>query len=182
MVAPTQFERNYEDFEPLTITCEEREILSCLRQLATVNNVEYCQVSVGGAWSEPFTSGIYYKVAVDKTLTKEPHTNLYHAHTNSTCLSAEDLMLLTNPNIEKIAVVTRSGDVFVASSDDNFRPDKIEYMEAVLSLASEANMNVLENPKFEKWTLQERTYMAIREEAFLIARHFKWKLEGGSIL
>ena len=105
--------------------------------------------------------------------------SFYHAHTNSTLLSAQDCKLLVNENVEKVAVITNDNDVFAISFGSGYRPDKDEFEEAVSEIRGQANISVMEMPGFFDWTPKQRTYMAIREQAFLIARRFGWKLEGG---
>ena len=43
------------------------------------------------------------------------------------------------------------------------------------------DFEIMEHPNFYDWTVEERNYMAIREQAFRITQHYGWTMEGGRI-
>lgn len=64
---------------------------------------------------------------------------------------------------------------------DGDRPTLTEFLATKRMLENEANNTVVALPDFFSWTMEERNYMAIREQAYRIAQHFGWTMEGGRI-
>ena len=186
---PAEFIRNYEDFKPrsgqLPLTNEEFEILRKLHK-ASEDGYEYGVVIVDGVVSDMFTSSERDAVKIPNALliqmsnapTKSVH--LLHCHTNSTPHSAMDFKWLLRREIARVTVIACTGDVYtVEVGDDGDVPCHTEFVNVTHSKAIEAEVAVTNLQGFENWTKNERDYVAIREKTYLIARHYKWTLEGG---
>ncbi len=178
---PERYKDDFTDFEPLTIGREERAALDDLHRRAIAGEVEYGQGRTGGRFTEVFTSGKPNGVQIPKDILSAPGLCLYHAHTNVTPLSADDFKLLTGDNIERVSVVTRNGDVYSAWIGGGERPSAEEFEEVMGWLRPEVDDDMLTRPESSAWSIRELNYMSIREQAFRIARHFKWHLEGGKL-
>ena len=48
-------------------------------------------------------------------------------------------------------------------------------------ISEQVNRDMIDDPDFFDWSIEERNYMAIREQAYRIARYYGWTLEGGRI-
>lgn len=180
-VIPSLYVGNYDDFEELTLDEEERAVLKQLRTLTDDTEAEYGIAWTKEGFSKPFTSGLFGKVQIPEEYLDEKEVSFYHAHTNDTLLSGGDFSHLTRENVSKVVVSTKNGDIFAASVGDGYRPTMEEYKEDLLQIRHDADTAVMENPDFWDWTPEQRTYMAIREQAYLIARRYGWRLEGGAM-
>ena len=88
---------------------------------------------------------------------------------------------MTNERVDKVGNIAHNGDVFMVSTGNGWRPTMDEYTEAVDEMRAQADADTTLDPNFYEWSSSERTYVAIREQAYRIARHFEWRLEGGSL-
>lgn len=181
MDIPDKMIDNFDDFDILSLRVEEEMALKTLREMADRDNYEYGIAIVDGEATEPFTDKLYDKVSIPENIMMRANVNLYHSHTNSSLLSAKDFELLTYENINTVAVSTKQGSIFKVSIGYGYRPDKMEFRQALEDIRNMANENVMADPDFFKWSIEQRNYMAIREQAVLIARRFGWRLEGGYI-
>lgn len=178
---PEEYVGNFDDFSEITLDQQERSQLAKLRELSDESGFEYGAVFLDIGNSEPFTSESDRHVEVPAEYVDQPGLRIFHAHTNDTLLSGKDFEWLTRKNVEKIAVIAGNGDVFVSYVGDGYRPDISEYKEVLEEVMAEANMAVMDYPGFSGWSYEQRTYMAIREQAYLVARRFGWTLEGGRL-
>ena len=75
--------------------------------------------------------------------------------------------------------------MFVASIGDGWRPSIEEYWEIASQISHDVNVDVMSNPfaygLTDDHTFEEINYVAIREQAFRIARYFKWSLMAGRL-
>ena len=178
---------NFEGFAPLRLTEEEYDILKTLRCLADRSGFEYGiaaqlrERTTGKIlWkSEAFTSHADAYVDIPAAVLARDTISLYHAHTNNTLFSVQDLRLLVTGNIEKICVISTSCDIAVASIGMGYRPDTVEFEETSRQISRAVDLELSRDPHFWDWTRKERVYHAILEQAYQIARYFKWTLEGG---
>lgn len=69
----------------------------------------------------------------------------------------------------------------MVSVGNGYRPTIHEYNDEMEKIIGEANGAIRGYPDFYNWTLEERNYMVVKEQAFVIARRFGWLLQGGSI-
>ncbi|MBQ9611530.1 MAG: hypothetical protein IJV14_02930 [Lachnospiraceae bacterium] len=178
---PEEYVGNYDDFAEITLDQQERDQLSRLRELSDESGFEYGSVVFGSNNPEPFTSNSDQHVVVPEEYADQPGLRIFHAHTNDTPFSGKDFEWLTRENVEKISVIAGNGDVFVSYIGYGYRPDLEEYKEVLKEVMAEANMAVMDYPGFSEWSFEQRTYMAIREQAYLVARRFGWTLEGGRL-
>ena len=80
-----------------------------------------------------------------------------------------------------MGVVGANGDVFLVSWPADVERETAEKIRtATKQIRDEVNSAIRESPNFENWTFEERNYMAIREQAYLIARYFKLDFQGGN--
>ena len=150
-----------------------------LAQSAQRDKIEY-GIAAQGAWvSEPFTDRQPNSVHIPPEILSMEAFSLYHAHTNETLLSAQDLRLLLNPNVEKVAVITPQSKIAVAFVGYGYRPDMLEFNEAAYQIQMDVGMEIFDNPSFETMSVQERNTFAINEKAYRLARRFEWNMEGG---
>lgn len=64
---------------------------------------------------------------------------------------------------------------------DGEMPSLDVFDSVVTDIANTVNRDLIQDPNFFEWSIEERNYMAIREQAYRIAREFGWTLEGGRI-
>ena len=100
---------------------------------------------------------------------------------NVTPPSKEDLLWLTNENVDEIGVIASNGDVFIVRRGDGDIISAREFLEISSQIDAEVNLELMNDPDFINWTIQERNYMGIREQFFRIARYFKWHIAGGRL-
>lgn len=177
---PKSLEGNFDGFDDLNLTAEERKTMIELRKKADQNDVEYVKVLYTDRDSTISTSGIYgrvgYTIDVDASNVK-----LYHSHTNDTLQSSEDLKKLTDIRINEVGVVTKNGDVFTVEIGDGFRPSAEEFEAAQKHIIDMATENAKNTDGFWEMSLEERNYLFIREKAFFTAREFGWRMRGGKL-
>jgi SPP1 gp7 family putative phage head morphogenesis protein len=178
---PDRYKGNFEDFNPLSIGAKERQAFDALKKASDSTGYEYGQIFTGAGSTDSFTSGLPDKVQIDLSQVDGSGLAIYHSHTNVTPLSADDFGFLCNPRVDAIGNVARNGDVFVARIGDGIRPTRDDFDAAVDRIRTEVDHDLLDDPDFWDWSFEERNYAAIREQAFRIAREFKWTLEGGSL-
>jgi len=180
---PLEYQGNFEDFEPISISGAERTRLAELKALAAKGGVEYGAVKSKSGFSGSYTSNAYDHVDVDWDFYSGQNISLYHSHTSSTVLSAGDMrLLLTNKaKVDRVIAVTRDGDVFAVSINGGDIPTIEEFDDYVSGLRDEVDLDIMEFPNFYNWTPAERLYVAVREQAYRIALHYRWKLEGGAL-
>ena len=172
---------DFTGYDALTLEANEREWLQNLRRLSERDKVEY-GIAAYGAWvSEPFTDRQPNSVHIPPEILSMEAFSLYHAHTNETLLSAQDLRLLLNPNVEKVAVITPESKVAVASVGYGYRPDMSEFADTARRIRMDADMSLFEIPGFEDWTKEERFLYYASEQCYRIARAFEWRIEGGEL-
>ncbi|MDR2527947.1 MAG: hypothetical protein LBD04_02870 [Synergistaceae bacterium] len=106
---------------------------------------------------------------------------MYHSHTNVTPPSIQDFQILLNENVYEMGVISYNQDVFIVRPGDGWLPTESEYREIAAKIRKEVDHDVQSLPNFAEWSFEERTYVAIREQAYRIARYFEWKMYGGSI-
>lgn len=171
-----------EDFESLTLASVDVQILKELHRLSKESGHEYGRAKSGTWISEVFTSGMTHEVHISQDIFSHQQISLFHSHTNNTIFSRDDFALLLNPSIHRISVVTSDGRIFSATRGDTIdMPSLQEYRSFVESLAFEVDFDLMSHPEFYDWSVERRFYEAVKEQAYRIARHFKWRLEGGAL-
>ena len=176
---PPEYDNDFSDFEQLSLNDEERRLLNDLHDQAEITGFEYGAAITEDGISEAFTSSERTSVKIPEEILAKKSVNLYHSHTNVTCLSAKDFEHLTRENVESIAVKTINGDVYKASVGYGEKPTLEEFRRVEKSIRSSVDAGMLDHPSFFDWTIEQRNYMAIREEAYQLSRRFGWTLEGG---
>ena len=180
-VIPEKYKDDFTDFEPLTLEPEEKEALAGLRKMSDENGFEYGQAKTDEGFSKVFTSAISNAVEVPEKFLDGRSVELFHAHTNVTPLSSMDFRLLTHPGVKRMTVIASNGDVFSVCVGDGDRPTAGEFDDVMDWLRDDVDVGMVDWLEYFDWTPQELNYMSIREQAFRIARHFKWHLEGGKL-
>jgi len=184
---PKEYIDDYSDFQSLSLSEQARETLETLHIATQNDGFEHGATVMSDGSVYEFSSGEEARVRVPKEImtlidsSGENSVHLLHSHTNVTPPSAIDFRWLLEKSIDKISVVAHNKDVFSVYVGDGWRPMEKEFNEAVSMISRNVNFDVMDFPGFDDWTIQERTYVAIREQAFRIARQFKWTLEGGSL-
>ena len=102
-------------------------------------------------------------------------------YSNNTKEHPQDFEWLLDSKVDKIGVIGYNDDTYVCYIGYGDRPPLEELRNTADLLANEANRTVIDYPGFFEWSLEERNYMAIREQAYRIAQHFGWTMEGGRI-
>lgn len=178
---PIDFNNRFDDFEPLNLSEQDISILTDIRTRSDDTGYEYGRAKTSNGLSKPYTSENTSKVEIPQDIREQPHATFYHSHTNVTPFSAGDFRLLTSDNVDCIVVIASNRDVYRVTIGGGYRPSKDEFEEFVEMLRPQIDADMLEHPKFFEWTLEERNYMAIREQAYRIAREYKWQVEGGTL-
>ena len=175
---PKEYDGIFDDFAELNLSKSEYEALSKVWSKAKETGNEYGIVIENGVVRKPVTSNLPDAV---KFLLDGYGNNLtvLHSHTNATPPSATDFLRLLNEKVDKIGVIGYNADTYVAYIGYGERPDIEEFKSVVSDIAVEVDADMRLEPNFYEWTVEERNYMAIREQAYRIARYFGWTLEGG---
>ena len=84
-------------------------------------------------------------------------------------------------SVDRIPVIAHSEDVYSVYIGDGEKPDINEFRNAVNIIANEIYNSLRDYQGFADWTREERNYASIREQAYRVARNFKWTMEGGYI-
>lgn len=177
---PAEYDGDFNDFQPLNISKTEADTFRSLRDSANKNGFEYGAVIENGKTGNIVTSSLPGAVKISL----DGHGNgltVLHSHTNATPFSAKDLEWLLDSKVDKIGVIGYNGDAYVCYIGYGDRPPLEELRNTADLLANEANRTIIDYPGFFEWSLEERNYMAIREQAYRIAQHFGWTMEGGRI-
>lgn len=177
---PKDYDGVFDDFAELNLTREEQKALEALWELSQKSGFEYGLVIENGIVSNSFTSNLPNGVKIPLDDFGSALT-LLHSHTNATPPSATDFMFLLDGKIDKIGVIGYNGDAFLAYIGSGETPSLEDFRNIANNIAREVNIYMPDDPAFFDWTIEERNYMAIREQAYRIARHFGWTLEGGRI-
>ena len=178
---PSSYDGNFDDFRPLELDEDEVESLRGLNRLARENGYEYAQVLFEDHAGEPFTSGYPDRVRIKLDEIPGNDLRLFHCHTNDTPLSREDFSYLCSERVLEVGNVAINGDAFVVRVGNGWRPSPEQFERDTIQIANEVNLDMPRNPDFDSWSIPERNYMAIREQAYRIAAHYEWELMGGSI-
>lgn len=178
---PAYLVNDFSDFQPLTISHEEKEILKTLHNLSINNNYEYAQIISENTQSEILSNNEFGRVRIPIDDATGDKLNVLHAHTNDTPLSAKDLTFLLNNRVEKVEVITRNGDVFNAQIGTGEIPSTEDFDSFIQTLKREIDNDIIELPNFFELDIPERNYVACREQFFRTIRHFGWLAEGGTL-
>lgn len=176
---PTSYQGNFDDFLELNISEETRAQFAELRRLSTEDGYEHAQVIRDGEPGQIVTSKLPDKVNIKITEDDGYNLTLLHSHTNETPLSRADFKYLCNEQVDHVGNIAINGDTYVVSVGNGWRPTLEEFEEEVEWIADEVDRDIMEMPEYDSWTIEERNYMAIREQAYRIARHYEWDLMGG---
>lgn len=177
---PKEYDGVFDDFAELHLTKEENVAFMQLQELANSSGYEYGTIIVDGKMTNYISSGLPNAVKIPLDGLGNGLTVL-HSHTNATPPSPTDFRRLLDERVEKIGVIGYNGDVFMAYIGDGIVPDLDEFDSVVKDIAKEVNISLIDDPNYFEWSIPERNYMAIREQAYRIARHFEWTMEGGRI-
>ena len=177
---PKEYDGNFDDYEPLNLSDAERKGFGSLRSATASSGFEYGVVIENGNVGTLHTSGLPDAVALSFDDYGEGLTVL-HSHTNATTFSVQDFAMLFNPKVEKVGVVGYNGDAYLTYVGGGWLPSLSEFEADVSRIRQEANVTIMEDPDFCSWSLEERNYMAIREQAYRIARNYGWTIEGGKM-
>ena len=181
---PKEYAGNFEDFQELTLSQQDREILGNLQNSMLSDGFEHGAVVIDGE-THYFTSGFRDKIEIPPELNKliesapEKSVKLYHTHPSSAPHSAVDFRQLLRSGVDKSYVIGYNGDVFSVRVGDGWIPTIHELDRMAETIRREVDIDNINLPGFDEWTLGERNYVATREQAYRIARHFKWTIEGG---
>ena len=177
---PKEYDGVFDDFAELNLSVDEKNAFKNLQSLSASSGYEYCIVIADGKVSKPITSES--KNSVEFLLDEYPgRVTLLHSHTNATPPSVRDLRFLLNDKVEKIGSIGYNGDIYIAYNNYGTTPTTNEFDEITKKISDDVNVDLLNDPDFYNWSLPERNYMAIREQAYRIVRFFEWTMEGGRI-
>ncbi len=177
-VKPEYLKDDYMDFESLELEKEKIEAFRKLHKLTEETGWEHAVIIDDGGIGEIFTSEKRNAVKFD-TSKLNKNTTILHSHTNDSLLSAQDLSLLLNPNIVEIGNITKGKDVFLCSVGSGIIPSCEEFNRANKIIEKEINIDIMDEVARRGLNPKETNYLAIREQAYRIAREFKWTLRGG---
>jgi len=172
---------DYRDFEQLSLSESDTTVLNNLYAHSVADDVEYGAVIIANNCVREFTDGLRDRVSIPNDIPSGQSLRLFHSHTIDTPLSPSDMAFLSFPDIDEVCVTTRSRSVFRVLVNGGIKPDYNEYTEKTYAMDDEANFALMRRPDFWDWEYDIRNYMATREQMFLTARLFKWRLEGGRI-
>ena len=172
---------DFEGYDALTLSEEEKELLKTLRRLSDTHKVEY-GIAAKGSWiSSYFTDHSPNSVHIPEEIRSLDGVSLYHSHTNETLLSVQDLKLLLKPRISRIVVISSDNSVCAAFVGNGYRPDEETFQNIAYQIYMETGVASFDNPAFEKLSIRERNTWAINERSYRLARYFEWTIEGGRL-
>lgn len=177
---PKEYDGVFDDFEELKINKTEKEALSKLLNNTKNSGFEYGVIIEDEKMGDLVTSKLPNSVKIPLE-NKGRGLTILHSHTNATPLSATDFQKFIDERVEKIGVIGYNNDVYMASVGYGERPPLEDFQNVVKTISREADMDIIQHPNFFEWSIEERNYIAIREQAFRIAQHYGWRIEGGRI-
>ena len=177
---PKEYDGVFDDFEDLNLSKQEMQTLKNLRLESDKSGYEYGAVIENGKVGEPFTSKMPNAVQISLE-NRGNGLTILHSHTNATTFSAVDFQKFVDERVDKIGVIGYNNDVFMAQIGYGERPTLEDFAETIKTISREADSEIMEHPNFFDWSIEERNYMAIREQAFKICKHYGWRIEGGRI-
>ena len=177
---PKEYDGVFDDFTGLHLSEEESTALQRLWAASKASGFEHGIVIENGVVGNPVTSNLPNAVKIP-TNSHGHGLSLLHSHTNSTPPSIKDFQRLLEEGVDKIGVVCYNKDVYLAYIGNGERPSLEDFLATAESISKSVDFEIMEHPDFFYWTVEERNYMAIREQAFRIAQHYGWTLEGGRI-
>lgn len=177
---PKEYDGVFDDFAQLNLTKSEKEALSTVWVKAKETGHEYGVVIENGDVSKPVTSGMANGINMPLD-GYGSNLVVIHSHTNATPFSAVDFKKLLDEKVDKIGVIGYNADAYIAYVGNGERPNIEEFLEVAENIGQATNFDMLDHPDFYFWSVEERNYMAIREQAYRIAQHYGWTLEGGRI-
>ncbi|MDR0249509.1 MAG: hypothetical protein LBI44_07670 [Oscillospiraceae bacterium] len=157
-----------------------------LRSASEADGFEHGAAIIDGKLYE-FTSGFGNKVKIPESVADTVNNDnvksvhLLHSHTNDTPHSMTDLEKLLVDKVDRISVIAHNGDTFSVYVGHGWIPTREEYRQAAKEISNEVDRDAHNIPEFTEWSVDERNYAGIREQAYRIVRHFKWTMEGGSL-
>lgn len=177
---PAEYDGVFDDFEPLDLSKAEEESLYSLHSQTMKSGHEYAVVIENGKAGAPFTSQLPDTVQVSLGAYGGGLTVL-HSHTNATPFSVADFRYLLDEKVDKIGVIGYNNDIFMAYIGSGEKPSMDELSDITDKIGYEAERDMMDDPGFFGWSLEERNYMFVREQMYRIARHFGWTVEGGRV-
>lgn len=177
---PKEYDGVFDDFAELNLTKKESEALTSLWSASKSSGFEYGAVIANGVVSKPVTSKMpnAVKIPLDDFGTG---LTVLHSHTNATPPSITDFKRLLDGKVDKIGVIGYNGDAFMAYVGNGETPSLKDFEDIANGISRQVDSDLFDEPNFFDWSVEERKYMATREQAFRIARYFGWTLEGGRI-
>ena len=176
---PDSIKGDFSDFSELSLTDEERTAVLTLLDKTKQTGFEHGAVLSPAEKTRYFTSGDQNSIRVPADLPE--HSTILHSHPNSSPPSGQDFRQFAKAEVDRMGVVGANGDVFLVSWPADVERETAEKIRtATKQIRDEVNSAIRESPNFENWTFEERNYMAIREQAYLIARYFKLDFQGGN--
>jgi len=180
---PEKYKDNFEDYSKLTITDEERKILNELYEASKKDGLEHGVIIVNGERFDTFenySNKVRVPPEAEEAMINAPNNSVHmmHSHTNDTLPSAKDIQYLLNEKVFRISVITNDLNVFsIKRKNDGYLQDyDDEFFNGLIKDVNETCLNI---PEYAEWTGAEKHYIFIREQAYRIAREFKWDFEGG---
>ena len=178
---PQYLEGDFSDFSPLSISDEEREMLRELHEMSMEDRTEHGKIILQNGNVIECHSNSPDGVQMPISDIDEIGIKMYHSHTNDTPQSSMDLSKLLIGKVDEVGVVTNNRDVFIARIGDGWVPTAEEFGEFVKTVAREIDSELPFMPGFNELSLEERNYIAIREQAYRICREYGWSLDGGKL-
>ena len=178
---PEEIQGKFEDFKSLAISEEEKKELASLRALSASSGYEHATIYLSDGTTRRVTSEISDKVQIELKSEDGKGIQIFHSHTNVTPLSGNDFRFLCSEQVDTIGNIAINGDTYICRLGSGIRPTEKEFDEDKRRIAKEVDSDILEQAIINNWAPEEATYMAIREQAYRIARNYEWELEGGHL-
>lgn len=176
---PKYIDKEFDDYNELRLTKEQRESFIELFENTAKNDYEYMIIYSDGKPLEMITSKLPDRVGFDLAKIEGNRLELFHSHTNCSLLSRADLTYLSNPRVESVGNINNCGDVFIVSVGDGEKPTADEILEKYSELYQDLSKSM--RKELEPYSEQERTYLLDKETFYWLTRHFKWDVQGGNI-
>ena len=183
---PAQYVDNFDEFQPLALTQQERAVLKDLQNETRITGHEYGAAIIDGQVYK-FTSNQPYRVSVPPNvqmrinLAPDRSVSVMHSYPSENLPSRADFAQLTNGSIGKMSVVCYNNDAYSVHVGDGKTPTRAEYQRQSMIIDTEVRTNASYIPGFINMTLEEQNYALTRETANQIAHYYNWTMEGGKL-
>lgn len=178
--APKEFVGDFEQFEELDLTEQEKALSEELLEMSKADDNEHGFVIAENGDIRP-CNGEHGRVKMPIFETDGDNVTLLHSHTSEALPSVADLVRMSYKRVSKSVVITINGDTFTIERGYGILPTEDEIRKVVFEIDTEVSKDLTMWPGFYDYTYEEKQYLLLRESFIRVCRHFEWTITGGKI-